>query len=534
MRRSALLALWLTACLTVPPRPDASVAGDAGRDAAPPPAPPRVLELSAADRRGAAWPLEGVPRSPLLRVTLSDAPLEAPPPIWLFAGADADDLREDLAADPLRASSRARIVGAALEGEGPAWTIVPEARLARGEALAVGVGAWLRGASSGLRMGEPFVAALRVSVDPAAGAAVTDSWPPDGASAVPPSIRELIVRFDGPVDGLRDGVALLEPDGAMVPSIVRPFACDAFGWEGGLCAVLAPDRSLAPSTAHRLVVGETVLDATGAPVGPWTARFTTSAEGADEPPALLALPCALDEVAIDDGCVLADDGRVVLRIAASEPVRATLSIAGRTVREVAPRGTATLAALDLPPDTELATVLRLEDLGGNVVERALALRTTEPLLSLAIVEVRADPLGAEPRQEYVEVLNFGEDGVDLEGISISDRPDSAGDAVPRPQRLAPGQRALLVADGFDPEDPADSPPVPPGVPLVRVGASLATGGITNAGEALYLRDGAMRRLSATPALPAAAGSCIVRTGADPRGDAPHLFAIAPCTPGLEP
>ncbi|MCZ7686533.1 MAG: ATP-binding domain-containing protein [Sandaracinaceae bacterium] len=492
MRRSALLALWLTACLTVPPRPDASVEGDAGRDAAPPPAPPRVLELSAEDRRGAAWPLEGVPTSPLLRVTLSDAPLEAPPPIWLFAGVDADDLREDLAADPLRASSRARIVGAALEGEGPAWTIVPEARLARGEALTVGVGAWLRGASSGLRMGEPFVAALRVSVDPAAGAAVTDSWPPDGASAVPPSIRELSVRFDGPVDGLRDGVVVLEPDGTMVPSIVRPFACDAFGWEDGLCAVLAPDRSLAPSTAHRLVVGEAVLDATGAPVGPWTARFTTSAEGEDEPPALLALPCALDEVTIDAGCVLADDGRVVLRISASEPVRATLSIAGRTVREVAPRGTATLAALDLPPDTELAAVLRLEDLGGNVVERALSLRTTEPLLSLAIVEVRADPLGTEPRQEYVEVLNFrrGRRGprghLHLGSTRLGGRRRAAA-AAPRPGAARPARRRRLRSGG-----PGRLAARPPGVPLVRVGASLATGGITNAGEALYLRDGAMR------------------------------------------
>lgn len=533
MRHAALLALSLTACLTVPPRRDAAVE-DAGRDAAPPPTPPRVLELAVLDRRGAAWPLDGVPTSPVLRVTLSDDPLAPPPPIWLFATEDLDDLGADLAAEPLRVATRARVVPAALEGAGADWWLTPEGRLARSEALAVGVGGWLRAASSGLRMGAPFVAALRVSDDPLAGASVTDSWPPDGASAVPPAIRELVVRFDGPVDGLREGIALLEPDGAAVPAVVRPFACDVFGWDGGRCAVLAPDRELAPSTAHRLVVGEAALDATGAPVGPWTARFTTSAEGEDEPPALLPLACGIDELALEAGCVLADDGRVVLRLTASEPVRATLSIAGRAVRAVAPRGSATLAALDLPPDTELAAILRLEDLGGTIVEHALALRTSEPLLTLSIVEVRADPLGAEPRQEYVEVLNFGAASVDLQGVSISDRPDAVGDVVLHPQRLAPGQRALLVADGFDPDDPADSPAVPPGVPLVRVGASIATGGITNAGEALYLRDPSLRRLSATPALPSGAGSCIVRTGADLRGDAPHLFAIGPCTPGLEP
>lgn len=539
MRKRApllLLALSLAACLQIPPRPDASLR-DAGRDTGPPPpTPPRVLALDALDQRGTEHPLEAIPTSPVLTVTLSEAPWEDPDeplPIWLFRGDDLDELRDDLGTSPLRASTEGRVVAVTLASTGASLTLTPEARLTRGETLAIGVGSWLRAGTSGLRMGEPWLASLRVSDDAEAGASVTDSWPPDGASAVPLALGELVVRFDGPIEGVRDGLALLQEDGAEVPGLARAAACDAYGWADGSCAVLEVDRALAPSAAHRLVVSDAVLDATGAPVGPWVARFTTAATDEDEPPSLLALPCGLDEQAIDGGCLLADDSRLVLRVQASEPVRLALSIAGRTVLAVAPRGSATLAALDLPPDTELAAILRMEDLAGHVVETTLALRTAPPLPTISIVEVRADPLGTEPRQEYVEVLNYGATSVDLEGMSVTDRLDSEGDVVPRPQRVAPGQRALLVADDFDPEDPAD-PPVPPGVPLVRIGRSIATGGITNAGEALFLRDASMQRLSSAPALPTGPGACIVRVGGDPRGDSPALFTVAPCTPGLAP
>lgn len=535
MRRALpVFLVSLSGCLSLPPpRADAS-----GPDGGAPPerAPIRVLSLAAFDRNGAEWPLEGIPTRPRLRLTLSEPPWREPDeplPVWLFAGEADDALAADLADDPLRIATQERAVPVELSTEGAVVELSPTDRLARGAALALGVGAWLRAGSSGLRLGEPFVAALRASADPEAGARATDSWPPDGAASVPPSIPELVVRFDGPVRGVREGLVLLEEDGGEVPAAARPAACEEHGWADGECAVLAPARPLAPSAMHRLVVREAVLDATGAPVGPWSARFTTAPDDDGEPPALLPLPCALDEVAIDAGCVLADDARVTLRVQASEPVRLVLSIAGRTLLSVAPRGSAALGAGGLPPDTALAAILRAEDLGGNVVEFPLALRTTEPLATLSIVEVRADPLGAEPRQEYVEILNYGSAPLDLEGVSIADRPDSMGDVLARGHRLAPGQRALLVADGFDPEDPADVP-VPPGVPLVRIGASLATGGLTNAGEALFLRDAALRRLSASPALSAGPGACIVRVGADPRRGAPEDFSTGPCTPGLPP
>ena len=420
------------------------------------------------------------------------------------------------------------------DGAETGWVLAPDARLDPGAVVSVGVGTWMRGAASGLTLEAPFTEMLVVSDAPEAGATVTASWPPDGAAAVPRDIARLAVRFDGPVDGLRDGLTLVEGEDGSVDGVARPMPCEVAGWTDGWCASFEPGASLAAGGAYRLRVGEQVVDATGAPVGPWEARFTTSESDADPAPMLLPLTCGLDEQPLEaGGCVLADDAHLVLRMQASEPVRVALSIAGRTLLDVAPRGSATLAVDALPPDTELDAVLRVTDLGEQVVETPLTLHTTESLSTVSIVEVRSDPLGPEPRQEYVEVLNYGAMPVDLLGLSISDRVDSEGDAVPRSQILAPGQRALLVADGFDPEDPSD-PPVPAAVPLVRVGRSLATGGITNAGEALYLRDESLHRLSATPAVETGPGHCLVRVGDDERSGDPSLFEVADtCTPGVE-
>ena len=72
---------------------------------------------------------------------------------------------------------------------------------------------------------------------------------------------------------------------------------------------------------------------------------------------------------------------------------------------------------------------------------------------------------------------------------------------------------------------------------MRVGTSLASGGLRNSGEALYLRDAAGHRLSAAPAKPAPQpGVCVLRRDdADPRSGEPSAFERDPagsCTPGF--
>ncbi|MBW2464185.1 MAG: hypothetical protein JRH11_21230, partial [Deltaproteobacteria bacterium] len=80
-------------------------------------------------------------------------------------------------------------------------------------------------------------------------------------------------------------------------------------------------------------------------------------------------------------------------------------------------------------------------------------------------------------------------------------------------------------------------PVPAGVPLARLGTSLASGGLSNAGEPLFLRDAEGHRVSAAPKTTTGAGQCLVRrSGASRdgrRGDV-DAFVVGPCTPGREP
>nr|MDQ3034502.1 lamin tail domain-containing protein [Myxococcota bacterium] len=208
------------------------------------------------------------------------------------------------------------------------------------------------------------------------------------------------------------------------------------------------------------------------------------------------------------------------------------------VLAIAPRGEATLELGSLAASAIVPATLTAIDAAGRSRVLELALSTTEPLPLVAITEVRADPYGAEPRQEYVELENRGLDAVDLLGFSLADSPTAAGDVIASSHRLAPGARALLVAEAFDPDDRGDGDrdaPVPPGVALIRVDRSLASGGLSNAGEPLFLRDPGGRRISAAPAEPPPRpGVCTVRTSDDARTGARGSFdydAASGCTPG---
>jgi hypothetical protein len=189
----------------------------------------------------------------------------------------------------------------------------------------------------------------------------------------------------------------------------------------------------------------------------------------------------------------------------------------------------------LTPSTAVSLAIDALDYAGMHLPATLALETTEPLPTISITEVRADPLGPEPRQEYVEIENYGMVPVSLEGMHLADAAAADGDALPA-VTIPPGAHALIVASGFDPDDASSGDaPVPAGAILVRVDASLGSGGLSNAGEPLYLRDAMERWISAAPASPPPReGDCIVRTSASRRAGEPGTFGYAPgstCTPG---
>jgi hypothetical protein len=341
------------------------------------------------------------------------------------------------------------------------------------------------------------------------------------------------IRFDGEALGITSGFSLVDQRGIQTPTGTSALPCPDVGWPSGTCVALTPTAPLVPGHAYSLRVSETVLDRTGAPIGPFGAHFVVAAAGSFVAPALAPSVCGMDELTVGPVCALADDGAITVRARATGPVRAFLDSPFGTRSTVAPRGDVSLRLHALAPSTAFTARLYLVDLAGGLVTAELELETSPPLARLAIAEVRSDPLGPEPRQEYVEVLNSGPVTLDLEGFGLSDRADREGDRIEGSHPLPPGARALLVADGFDPTH-ADDDPDPPGVPLVRLGSSLASGGLSNAGEPLFLRDPEGRRVSAAPALTTGPGVCLLRLTADPRAASAEAFAVAPCTPGAAP
>lgn len=521
-RHSALALCLLASCLdpVAFDGPDGEAPPDLSPDA--PRILPRVVAVTAVDHDGRAWPLDALPRQPLIDVQTS-APVEAEEPwLLLFEGAiDLEVILDDLRRAPLLVRHRDRLLPVEVAGS---RVVTP--RLEPGQSYTLGVGGWARDADDRPLEG-PYAVHLQVAAV-AAGASVTHSWPADGTAGAPTDMPLVAIRFDDLVRG--EDIALVGAEGP-VPGQLQPIACETVGWAGGDCRAIIPAEPLRPGATYRIEVGEELVDRSGAPVGPWEAIVHTS-DQAQQPITFLETTCELDEVPAGPTCVLADDRSVTLRAQLAAPVRAFLSGASVRDRSVANRGEVRLRLEPLVAGARFEAELNLIGLGGQTHVERIELSVPEALLPVTIAEVRANPLGAEPRQEYVEVLNFGAAPVPVAGLALADRPDRIGDVIETAQTIPPGARALLVADAFDPTDEADSP-VPPGVPLIRVGTSLASAGLSNAGEALYLRDAEGRRLSGTPALETEGGQCLVRTGSVRQSDA-DAFRLGPCTPGTAP
>lgn len=527
-----LSAMVSLACLPAPP----IVRRDAGPDVPLPPL--QILAVRARSYDGSSWPLEAVPRRPWIEVEVSRE-LDEDPPVYLLEGSPDAALLEDLRSSPLRSEHALSVIPCDLHRELGRLELSPRAPLPRGAPLTLAVGAWARAGRDTL--GEPFTAPITVSLAEGAGAEATASWPPDGASDVGTGLEEGMIRFDGPLRAI-EGIRVVGPSGP-IPSVLEEVECGFFGLSG-TCVAVVLSAPLDPLGSHRFLV-EGAADATGAPLPPFAAAFRT-AEGPDlAPPTLLPTLCAVDEEPIEEdlspeetievGCLLVTDTSASLRVQASEAVVATAEIGGVHENVFAPRGVVAIDVHALPPDSLLPVTLTLFDTAGRGNDYALEVRTAPALPRVSIAEVRADPLGREPTQEYVELVNQGETPIDLGGFFLADGPDREGDVLSA-FVLSPGARVLLVADAFDPEDASDLPPIPVGARLVRVGASLGDGGLGNAGEPLYLRDPLGHRVSSVPSLaPPTEGACLVRRGADPRSPDPsdYQYDLSACTPGTE-
>jgi hypothetical protein len=372
--------------------------------------------------------------------------------------------------------------------------------------------------------------------------------PPPGALDVPPNIAHVDTEFVRPV--LLDPAATLELTSDDHRATLRePTTCP--GWVPGLCLRWRLAAPLRPGARYQPAGGDLrdLLDRPAIPPAA-IATFVTAAADDTTPPILAAVFTARGP------CVYAD-------LTAAEPL--ALDLVAGDVHDLAVTGggpvrlAVRLADLDVAPGDPIAGVLIATDLADNrselpftaVVDASYA--AGRPPLGLA--EILANPRGAEPRQEFVELADPRPGGSPAEwpDLFLADLPwpdvsaalaagdDPPGDPLPA-FHVAPGARVVVVASGFDP-DAGDDPAPAPGTVLLRVDASIGAGGLKNAGEplTLYAWSGGEPALLATYGdfvatdAPAHAGRSVVADPAAcdlPRAWGSHPYATS--APGYAP
>jgi hypothetical protein len=164
---------------------------------------------------------------------------------------------------------------------------------------------------------------------------------------------------------------------------------------------------------------------------------------------------------------------------------------------VAARAGEELMVGGLPPSTQIALRGTATDLGGNETAFSAMLTTRPAQAHLVLSEVLANPNGPDRSSEWIELVNDGTTEVDTGGFSIEDA--NGGSPLPR-GKVSPGAYALVVPEGYDAASVADVAPVA-GTLILRVHA-IGSGGLSNQGEALRLRDSSGAVVSQFPALAA--------------------------------
>jgi hypothetical protein len=509
-------------------------------DVGPFPSADSSLELTATDWAGRPHGLLALPRRPRLQLRHPGGISPEADAVALYPGSPDDAWRGDLERAPLLEVHRAALIALDFEATSEGVTATPRRALETDSTYVLAVASWAK-SQHGQSINadkSPVLFQLRTAPDPDAGARLVWSWPAEGASNVGTNLAEGVLAFDGEIEGAEQGIWLQGPDGLAIDAPTTVGRCASAESRSTAaetsCVHVTPASRLEPNALHELIVGGAARDAHGAPLGPSRIPFRTAAGPDRAPPALLDLACAHDERAHAGACALLSDLSLTLRLRTDEPVIAELHGAPSPVSQLAPAGELAVRMADLQPGSALELTLSLRDSAGNTTERAFSLRIPGALATLSITEVLADPLGPEPEQELIELYNYGDAPVDLTGFTLSDRADAPGSPLPSGRVMGPQTRALLVSDDFASGNGRDAPP-PQGASLIRVGRGLAGSGLSNAGEALYLRDRDGHRISAAPASPRPRpGVCVVRISPDMRDGTDGSFAYEPdgtCTPG---
>ena len=405
--------------------------------------------------------------------------------VLLVQGAADQALLADLAHPPLDEGRRERLVPGRIEVAGERIQLQPLRPLV-GEALhtlvltpqvtATGVPLrrpWSRGFASGPRE------------DGAATLALVDPSPTSGP--VVRNLRSLTVGFSRAVAGV--DATTLRLIGAGAPTAAVVALGDGRRYRLDLAAALAP------RTTYRIVAGDGIVDSAGAPPFAFAAppEVTTSDELRRTPPRL-GPPVA----SVGSGCL-------VVRLVSEPAVAIRLCADGRCVTGSLRRTDHEIA---MPSLARAFSVLAWDESTAPPIQIGPLPAPAPSPRSLVISEVLANPLGAVPEQQFVELHNPGRTPIATDGLTLHD--EQGGDALP-PAIIAAGGYALVVGEGYR-TDGADAAPRP-GTLLLRLSDRYLGGnGIRQSGEAIGLFDEQGRPLSriSTAAIRVADGQSVRR------------------------
>ncbi len=249
--------------------------------------------------------------------------------------------------------------------------------------------------------------------------------------------------------------------------------------------------------------------------------------------------CAPTETALGALCLSMGPRGIATRFWSSEPVIATATLTphGSSLRSEQPAVEHHLVLGDLTPELDVELAITIEDAAGLTDEIGpVALRTAPLIAAIVITEVLMDPLGPEPRQEFVELINTGNVPISLDGWTLED--EGSADIISTTIELLPGVYALVVASGWIPGDGGDPSPAA-GAVVFTLDGSIGSSGLRNSGESLVLRDSTGQMVSHFPSPTRATGAGISMERLDlmaPDGDPANweLNSSESSSPGAPP
>ncbi|MFO0617721.1 MAG: lamin tail domain-containing protein [Polyangiaceae bacterium] len=248
-------------------------------------------------------------------------------------------------------------------------------------------------------------------------------------------------------------------------------------------------------------------------------------------PSVEALDCASEEQRFGPGCARVLDDRLVVRAPDSALYWFVAEDGGDPMGlfSGATEPGARFVVRGLTPSSVTTLTVRTIDLGGVERSDTLSAETQAALPHLVLSEIYANPVGAEPAQEWIELYNDGVAHISLDALILRD----AGGESPLPSvvlqpsaYLVLAGDALVLDDGFDPPIAAEC--------VARM-AALGKNGLGNGGEPLSIVDASGVTLTRfAPVAVPKAGSSAIRLPDASFDDDPRSFATTakptPCAP----